>query len=668
MRLRISLRLWLGLLLSGLPLHAEEATTAEVHKRLSVTFIQTDTNRDQKLSLAEFLTGRDHPAVAKRDFRMCDFDDDQHLSLEEFLTVPSVVPVVHRGPMPDMMSGMVDGGVALLDTAFDDWQKDPDREIEAKKLLYTVSEQMEQYGELVFWPAVDEVDPDGSGNATRAEARRFVEIHMGVRSRDGSLLRLGNGQVINRMLFLQADEDRDHRLNQHEFVARSGGDKDVADEFLHTDADHDGFISFAEWCLLKGRALCDPVEEFCRMDANLDARLDAVELLTGTPDRLKPLARCALPGFDWNKDGVLSLAEYRTTMQANLILPWYHHLHDKNGDGTLSVDEFHFDHYRQFAFLRLLYFQRLDLNGSKRLEPNEWPFRAKLPNEFVVMNEDGSDWKPFFRFADHDACGSPAVSPDGRRIAFAARPNSDSGSSVSGSSVVFDMPVNGGNLQRWETGLHPSWSPDGLQLVCSRQIYDTGIRILEQNGVWLLERNENATTAKKLDVGWGPRWSPDGKQIAYCDQNSLLLFDIRLQTSKVAVNEPARFREICWNMAWSPDSQKLCFKGVSLNVTRAGTKREQVVAIVDLTQEVPQIKIRHSRNQPVNACFTWHPTQNRVVYSMWCNERNLMQLYEFDPTRDDPPKLMAGQDATRNNTDACWTPDGKRLIVISGDF
>ena len=46
----------------------------------------------------------------------------------------------------------------------------------------------------------------------------------------------------------------------------------------------------------------------------------------------------------------------------------------------------------------------------------------------------------------------------------------------------------------------------------------------------------------------------------------------------------------------------------------------------------------------------------------------MVQLYQFNPNTADPPVLVAGQDVTRNNTDACWTPDGKRLLIISGDF
>lgn len=56
------------------------------------------------------------------------------------------------------------------------------------------------------------------------------------------------------------------------------------------------------------------------------------------------------------------------------------------------------------------------------------------------------------------------------------------------------------------------------------------------------------------------------------------------------------------------------------------------------------------------------------MFAMSCPERGFVQLYEFNPTTADPPELMAGQDVARNNTDACWTPDGQRLIIVSGDF
>ena len=51
-----------------------------------------------------------------------------------------------------------------------------------------------------------------------------------------------------------------------------------------------------------------------------------------------------------------------------------------------------------------------------------------------------------------------------------------------------------------------------------------------------------------------------------------------------------------------------------------------------------------------------------VIFAMTCPERGFVQLYEFNPGTDATPTLVEGQDKTRNNTDACWTPDGKNLL------
>lgn len=92
------------------------------------------------------------------------------------------------------------------------------------------------------------------------------------------------------------------------------------------------------------------------------------------------------------------------------------------------------------------------------------------------------------------------------------------------------------------------------------------------------------------------------------------------------------------------------------------------VASISVVGDKPDLKVHVAANKFINADFAWHPHGDRVVFAMVCEERGFVQLYEFNPNRDDPPKLIVGQDATRNNNDACWTPDGQRLIIISGDF
>ena len=92
------------------------------------------------------------------------------------------------------------------------------------------------------------------------------------------------------------------------------------------------------------------------------------------------------------------------------------------------------------------------------------------------------------------------------------------------------------------------------------------------------------------------------------------------------------------------------------------------MAIIDAVPGHHNLTVRHSGKVSINADFAWHPRGDRIVYAMRCTERNQVQLYEFNPNNDLPPKLFDGQAVDRNNTDCCWTPDGKRLIVVSGDF
>ena len=87
-----------------------------------------------------------------------------------------------------------------------------------------------------------------------------------------------------------------------------------------------------------------------------------------------------------------------------------------------------------------------------------------------------------------------------------------------------------------------------------------------------------------------------------------------------------------------------------------------------MTSEKPAPKVHHSTKLNINADFAWHPAGNRIAFGMYCPERKKLQIYEIDPSKDDPPALFPGQDETRNNNDVCWTPDGEQLIVVSGDF
>lgn len=629
---------------------AADVTAEEVYQRADQAFSRADTNKDKRLSLEEVLAGRDNVPVATRDFRLSDGNDDQHLSRDEFLTVLSVVEPKFRGPLPDIITGLVEQIITALDAACDDWDKDPQRELNARQFLLALAAQMQHLGAGSKLSDSQEVDPDSSGTVTRAEARRFIEIQMGVRRPNGTLLRLPNGQVVNLALFQGGDTTyRESKLALEEFAERLPKGADAAAAFAKADSDHNRFVSLDEWAAMGSPAVFDAVEEFRRMDTNLDAQVDPQELLTGTPTAQQALAKHVFPGFDWNKDSVLSLAEFRTTPQANPVLPWHLLLHDKNGDDVLSLAEFQFETGAHFPLLRMLYFQRLDANSNKSLETNEWSFHTKTPDAFFTLNEDGTGWKQFYRFENYRACGSPTVSPDGTMIAFDASP------SVRPTYTVFVMPIAGGPPTEVQTASTPSWKPDGTQLLCYSNRGTPGLYLTEPR---------TGGAFKHLTKGAGGRWSPDGKQIAFTDALAIKLYDVEAGTERTLTEaDEGDYSRIYGKMCWSPDGTKICFMGI-----RPGQAGLRDITTIDLQAKEKRFQVHHSTHQAINADFAWHPTQNRIVFAMLCPERKLTQLYEFDPTNEAPPKLMVGQDPARNNTDACWTPDGKRLIVISGDY
>ena len=645
---RVALSLTIAVLFSARSasnLAAEERPGAQqmAEQAVSQSFASADRNRDQRLSLDEFLLKRGEANAARRDFLLFDQDADAALNLAEFSAVPTVVAAEHRGPLPDPMQAVVDQVMTALDKSLDDWHKTPKVEVDARGFLTAFSLRFQKFG---MQPAEKEADPDNNQKVTREEARRFIEIQFGVRRADGKLLREPGGRVVNYMLYLHVDQNKNDKLERAEFIERSYGDASVAKEFDAADINHDDSLSFDEWCRVPGRSYVDPVTEFRQMDTNFDAYVDPHELLAGTPDWKKPLVIGVLPGCDLDRDGRLSLAEYRLTMSANMVLPWHTKLTDSDGDGTLSFAEFRFEPML-FPLLRVLYFNRLDADSNGSLDPKEFSFTLKVPDEFFVMNADGTGWKSLFLFEGHPACGSPAVSPDGKQIAFDAWPLKQQGG-----SAVFVMSIDGGDPRQIDTGMMPTWSKDGSQLACSRNS--------PKYGVWLM--GLEGADHQFLAQGWGAQFSPDGSQIAFAEGTALKVYDLNTrETHTVLDGEDNPYQQIYWNSTWSPDSKRLCFKGIKADGT-------QEVATVQMTGDKPELKVHHSGKLFVNGDFAWHPTEDRIVFSMTCPERSKTQLYEFNPNKADPPTLVKGQDETRNNTDISWTPDGKRLIIVSGDY
>lgn len=632
---------WLLLILGAaapVPAADDARTAAEL---AAPAFEKADLDRNGHLSPEEFLKVRGPAELARRDFRLFDRNSDDNLTLDEFSTIPTVLPPEQRGPLPDPMLALADSITSRLGISLGlgNWEERPERELNAEEFVQVLSQGFRFY-DVRFHLA--EADSDNNGKVQFAEARRFIEILLGVRRPDGTLLRLPNGQVVNYRIFIYADENRDDRLDRREFVERTYGGPDVGNEFEKVDIDRDGGISFDEWRQMRGRALLDPVIEFRQLDKNLDAKVDPAELVAGTPDWKKALPKHVFPAFDIDRDGTLSLAEYRMTPQANLILNWHSPPNDKDDNGTLSFGEFQFGR-EEFPLLRIVYFHRLDTNSNGQLQTGEFTFKTRMPTEFFSLSEDGAEWKSLFQFEQFRSCGSPAVSPDGKQLAFDAW-----SASQQNDSAIYVVNLEEGMPRRICSGMMPVWLPDGRKLVCSRSspIY----------GVWLVDTEGDEF--EHLASGWGAQISPDGKTVAFTEGAALKALDLASKEARtILAADTHPYRQIFWNSGWSPDSRRLCFKGLTAD-------EKQEIATVNMTGDEPGLKVHFSGKDSINADFAWHPNGHRIVFPMTSVERGGLQLYEFDPDKDTAPTLVKGQDASLHNSGVCWTPDGQRMIVV----
>lgn len=256
--------------------------------------------------------------------------------------------------------------------------------------------------------------------------------------------------------------------------------------------------------------------------------------------------------------------------------------------------------------------------------------------DLYSVRADGTDLQRLTRRLGDEV--QPAVSPDGRWLAYAANVER---SLYTGRSryQIYVSGVDGSEPTRRITSdgsdFFPVWSPDGTQLAfMSDRTGRTEIYVAAADG----------SDVRAVSVGrpGGPRgnptWSPDGRAIAFdtaIDGKSEI---VRLSLGDGAWTVlTAGLAGEHWYPSWSPDGQEIAF-GTFLGTGATMTHRLSVLRLADnvvghLTPPTPPGSGKFDYHQ------TWAPDGSRLVYAS--NRSGVWRLHVITASGNDDHELAA---------------------------
>jgi Tol biopolymer transport system component len=271
----------------------------------------------------------------------------------------------------------------------------------------------------------------------------------------------------------------------------------------------------------------------------------------------------------------------------------------------------------------------------------------EFQTRLFVADADGSQMKPLADLPEYQAQGSPNWSQDGKYIAFDAWKPQD-GEEFSASRVLV-VNADGTKPRVLGPGAMPSFSPGGHRIVFSRP---------SVGGVWVMSSEGPDDELYPLDArAWGADWSPDGRVVYavslpgganlvvhdFVEGHDTLLFD----------KQRSPYRQIFWNMAWSPDGKRIVFKGST-------TDGKTEIGIVDARGEKFGFIRRYQGD--VVPTLAWGAATKQILFIQQNPEAQRFQLFTLDPDTKLPPKVLPVLDPLRHYADIAYSPDGKKIV------
>jgi TolB protein len=233
--------------------------------------------------------------------------------------------------------------------------------------------------------------------------------------------------------------------------------------------------------------------------------------------------------------------------------------------------------------------------------------------------------------------GSPAWSPDGRRIAFYSERD--------GNAEIYVMNADGSGVTRLTNTSadegYPAWSPDGRTISFdSDRTGNFDVFAMNADG----SNVRPLTTHPARDVS--ATWSPDGSKIVFMSDRESGGFDAYEAAPDPAA--PAR-RVTRTGSTWFPV------------FSRDGTALAFHVGRDVHTLEAAGDDPRRLTTDPENGMYpSWSPDGKRIVFMSWRTGRT--ELFTMNVDGSDQKKLVTLDKG--DAVDPRWSPDGSKIAFV----
>lgn len=235
---------------------------------------------------------------------------------------------------------------------------------------------------------------------------------------------------------------------------------------------------------------------------------------------------------------------------------------------------------------------------------------------------------------------SPAISPDGRRIAYISWRSGSRGE-------LWLMDADGQNQTHVAdgTGL-PSWTANGEEIFfISRRETGGSVKLYSIN-LTTRKETELIELGKEVEMG---RVSPDGKEIAFNSRKDGVI-NVWLANVETGKQEQFTFdKDLMGFPAWSPDGKIIGFQMKRGDDTHVAVKPRDGGEIIQLTSEPGQSWV-----------YSFAPDNDKIVFS---GQRDgIWNLYWVSRTTKEQKKLTNNNKITTYVRYPTWSPSGNQII------